>query len=93
MKAAGEAAIIPLRYGLKVEPHRPRVNALDVKSASIQTTVRADKARLMMSIDSAIGGAQTMNLDMKKLFSFLKDSDPAVMDPVVTSVNAGDLTV
>lgn len=83
IKVAGKDAIIPLRYGLKMEPLKPRVNALDVTSDSVKTSVQSDKARLMMSIDKSVGGAQSMSLDMRKLFLFLKDTDPVAQEPLV----------
>jgi hypothetical protein len=95
VKAQGKAAIIPLRYGLKMEPLKPLVNALDVKSKAIATSVESDKARLMMSIDRAFGGAQSMNLDMKGLFLLLKDTDPVAQEPLVNyaTINKEDIEI
>ena len=95
VKAQGKAAIIPLRYGLTMETLRPLVNALDVKSKAIATSVESDKARLMLSIDRAIGGAQSMNLDMKGLFLLLKDTDPVAQEPLVNyaTINKEDIEI
>ena len=93
VKAQGRAAIIPLRYGLRMEPLRPLVNALDVKRKSVATYHESDKERLMMSIDRAIGGAQSMNLDIKGLFLLLKDTDPVAQEPLVNyaTINKEDI--